>query len=266
MARREVAADAGCLRPRRAGVAAAGVEPGRLRVLPNFVELPEGSEPAAQGAPFGEPNRSSILYVGPADPHKGRQVLLEAFSGLRSRGVNLVLAGGDGSLRAPFVSDLGARPEEALAGLYRDALFVVVPSVWPDPCPTVALEAMAWGRPVIASATGGLTEIVADGVTGLLVAPKDSAALVRAMESLLDIEGCGSGSGGPRAGRDFASPPTPCCPSWKRSTRRRADLAGRRPDAPRGPPARGGLRRRPPRRALLPGRARGGRRRLRRTR
>ncbi len=165
-------------------VAEAGVDPGLLRVIPNFIDLPGDAEAAAVDVPGADP--PSILFVGPAAPHKGRQVLLEAFRSLRDRELDLKLAGGDGALVAPSVSDLGQRREAELAGLYRDALFLVVPSVWPDPCPTVALEAMAWGRPVIASATGGLTEIVEDGITGLLVPPRDSASLLRAITLLLD--------------------------------------------------------------------------------
>jgi glycosyltransferase involved in cell wall biosynthesis len=165
-------------------VAQAGVDPAALRVVPNFIDVTKNGpdEPDERG----DRGERSILYVGPAGPHKGRQVLLEAFRSLRRRGVTLELAGGDGSFAAQAVRDLGQRPESDLAALYRDALMVVVPSVWPDPCPTVALEAMAWGRPVIASATGGLPEILEDRVSGLLVEPKDSAALLRAITLLLD--------------------------------------------------------------------------------
>jgi glycosyltransferase involved in cell wall biosynthesis len=62
---------------------------------------------------------------------------------------------------------------------------VVVPSVWADPCPTVALEAMAWGTPVVGSALGGLTDIVDNGVTGLLVPPGDAGALAGAITRLV---------------------------------------------------------------------------------
>jgi glycosyltransferase involved in cell wall biosynthesis len=51
----------------------------------------------------------------------------------------------------------------------RDADVVVIPSTLPDPFPTVALEAMIAAKPVIASATGGLVEMIEDGVTGYLV-------------------------------------------------------------------------------------------------
>ncbi len=182
-------------------VADAGVPAEALRVVPNFVDLPGGEAQTPDTAP------PAILYVGPAAPHKGRQVLLEAFRALRHRGLELRLVGGDGTLAAAGVADLGHRPEADLAELYREARFLVVPSVWPDPCPTVALEAMAWGRPVIASATGGLTDIVEDGVTGLLVEPKNPAALIRAMTLLLeDPELCETlGRGGREAVKPFSS-------------------------------------------------------------
>ena len=47
----------------------------------------------------------------------------------------------------------------------------VVPSVWPEPFPQVAIEAMACGKPVIASAVGGMGDMVIDGESGLLVEP-----------------------------------------------------------------------------------------------
>jgi glycosyltransferase involved in cell wall biosynthesis len=61
---------------------------------------------------------------------------------------------------------------------------VVVPSTRPDPLPNAALEAAAAGRCVVASAHGGLPEIVRDGVTGLLVAPGDARSLAHALDGL----------------------------------------------------------------------------------
>ncbi|MBN1564774.1 MAG: glycosyltransferase, partial [Anaerolineae bacterium] len=69
---------------------------------------------------------------------------------------------------------------------FRRCSIAVAPSTWHDPCPTVAMEAMASAAPVIASAVGGLVDIVADGVTGLLVPPSDAAALRAALKTLLD--------------------------------------------------------------------------------
>lgn len=155
-----------------------GVPADRLEVVPNFIDLIDG-DPIAPDQSAGR----YIMYAGPASPHKGRQVLLDAYGRLQSD-LDLRLVGGDGSVTAPGVEDIGFRTGPELEGLFREAAMVVVPSIWADPCPTVALEAMASGRPVVASATGGLTEIVDDGVTGLLVRPGDAGQLREAIDRL----------------------------------------------------------------------------------
>jgi glycosyltransferase involved in cell wall biosynthesis len=73
-------------------------------------------------------------------------------------------------------------PEQILASV--DA--VAVPSTRPDPLPNSAIEALAAGVPVVAANHGGLPEIVRDGVTGLLVPPRDANALAGALRTLAD--------------------------------------------------------------------------------
>jgi glycosyltransferase involved in cell wall biosynthesis len=80
---------------------------------------------------------------------------------------------------------LGQTPRDELLNLYRTACAVIVPSVWSDPCPTVVLEAMAAGRPVIGASSGGIVDMVVDGVTGILVPPGDVSALAQAITALL---------------------------------------------------------------------------------
>jgi glycosyltransferase involved in cell wall biosynthesis len=70
--------------------------------------------------------------------------------------------------------------------VYGAADLVAVPSTEPDPLPGAAIEAAAAGCAVVASAHGGLPEILHDGVTGRLVAPRDPAALARVAAELLD--------------------------------------------------------------------------------
>jgi len=67
---------------------------------------------------------------------------------------------------------------------WRRSLFGTMPSLCLDACPTVTLEAMAAGKPVVASALGGLIDQVVDGDTGLLVSPHDAHALAHAISTL----------------------------------------------------------------------------------
>jgi glycosyltransferase involved in cell wall biosynthesis len=62
---------------------------------------------------------------------------------------------------------------------------VVVPSVVADACPTVVLEAMAAGRPVVATTSGGIVDLVVEGETGLLVRPGDAEALAGALDRIV---------------------------------------------------------------------------------
>src|SRR6267142_387178 len=80
---------------------------------------------------------------------------------------------------------LGSVPQPTLFALYRAADVVVVPSIWPEPLSRVLIEAMDFGRAVVATRVGGSPELVEDDVTGLLVAPRDPAGLARAVVALL---------------------------------------------------------------------------------
>jgi glycosyltransferase involved in cell wall biosynthesis len=75
---------------------------------------------------------------------------------------------------------------DALAVELAGASVVAIPSIWPEPFGLVGIEALATGRPVIASLTGGITDWLEPGVTGLGVRPGDSVQLSRALGDLLD--------------------------------------------------------------------------------
>jgi glycosyltransferase involved in cell wall biosynthesis len=153
----------------------------RTRVVHNFIpdeivvdEIP----PTAPDAP--------LLFVGDLSPDKGVQTLLDAYARLKSP-PPLVLAGRSTTpwQFPPGAQWAGPLPHADVVALFRSARAVVVPSVWADPCPTVVLEAMAAGRPVIAAASGGILDMVVDGRTGLLFTPGDVAALADALTSVL---------------------------------------------------------------------------------
>jgi glycosyltransferase involved in cell wall biosynthesis len=122
-----------------------------------------------------------------SDPVKGGAVLLEACDRLwaRRKDFRLLL-----TMRRPwlrlYAEGLGWLDADALLAAYARCDVCVVPAIWPEPFGIVAVEAMAAGRPVVASAVGGLASTVIDGETGLLVPPGDPAALAAALERLLD--------------------------------------------------------------------------------
>jgi glycosyltransferase involved in cell wall biosynthesis len=146
-------------------------------VIPNFLDPP----------PDGprEPGRD-VLFVGPADRHKGLGVLLRAWARVPTGLGRLVVVGTDGPPGGvPGVEFAGRLTGAPLWARYRAAAFVVVPPIWPDPCPTVVLEALAAGRPVVGTRVGGIPDLVVDGASGLLVPPGDPDALAAGVEALL---------------------------------------------------------------------------------
>lgn len=141
-----------------------------VRVIPNGVDVPS-SDPREAEPPF-------VLYAGRLSKEKGILELKEA-----ARGLPLVVAG-DGPLRRSVPSARGFVSRDELEQLYEEAAVVAVPSRR-EGFGVTCLEAMAHAKPVVASAVGGLRDLVVDGETGLLVPPRDSRALRRALERLL---------------------------------------------------------------------------------
>ena len=144
----------------------------RVRNLPNFCSLPDSAQPPPAATQI-------VLYVGSLTAHKGVNVLLAAFTRLASEAPLAELwFVGDGpaasGLKASASRSLarvrffGRRPHHELPRFYRNARVVVVPSVWLENAPLVAVEAASCSRAIIASRTGGLAELVEDGRTGLL--------------------------------------------------------------------------------------------------
>jgi len=162
--------------------------------------------------PFHGPARAGrLLFVGRLTAQKGVDLLLHALAALPSEmGLDVV---GDGDERARLeslaqslgVSDRvvwhGTRPGHALASYYRAAAAVIVPSL-DEGLGLVAVEAHLCETPVVAFASGGLTDVIEDGVTGILVQQRQPAVLAAAVAQLLARPDRGAALG--RAGRKWA--------------------------------------------------------------
>jgi glycosyltransferase involved in cell wall biosynthesis len=160
------------------------------RLIPNFIAddidvLFDDANPLLAELP----KDGFLLFVGMLSHGKGVDVLLRAYAEMGNQ-VPLVLIGQQqldfSATFPPNVHALQSWPHAAVMSAWRRCSIALVPSIDLDAFPTVALEAMAMGRPVIASRIGGLSDIVVDGETGLLVPPGDCRALRDAIQSLLD--------------------------------------------------------------------------------
>jgi glycosyltransferase involved in cell wall biosynthesis len=161
-----------------------------FEVIPNFVPDDVASRRDDDHPTLGLlPKGDFWLYVGALSRHKGVHVLLDAYQGLVGA-PPLVLIGPqwhDTPARLPAnVLALGSLPHAAVMSAWHRCVLGFVPSVFPDPSPTVAMEAMACGVPLIASRVGGLPDIVVDGETGVLVEHGSPSQLRAAMQRLLD--------------------------------------------------------------------------------
>jgi glycosyltransferase involved in cell wall biosynthesis len=164
-----------------------GVAGERHRIVPNFIgELPP-APPTGDPRLGALPEEPFLMYFGDVAEDKGVRLLVDAYAGLDSP-PPLVLIGRpiDAMPRLPGVHALGPLPHALAIEALRRSLFAVAPSLLPESFGIVALEAAAAGKPAIASDVGGLSDIVADGETGLLVPPGDADALKAALRRLCD--------------------------------------------------------------------------------
>ena len=142
-----------------------------VRIVPSGVEIPAGTVPPAMPP--------HVLYLGRLSEEKGVRELAQATEGLP-----LVVVG-DGPLRDLLPSTAGFVPPSEVGEWLDRAAVVVVPSRR-EGYGVAAREAMAHGRAVVATRVGGLVDAIEDGVTGLLVPPRDPAALRAALQRALD--------------------------------------------------------------------------------
>jgi glycosyltransferase involved in cell wall biosynthesis len=166
-----------------------GLDPARVSVLANPAPTIPQMPPRDELRRELELEGNVLVFAGRLGPQKAVDVLLEAFA--ESDAATLAIAG-DGPERGALerrvaelgldgrVRFLGSVPRETVLRLFRAADASVLPSAWEN-FPHTVVEALAVGCPVIATAVGGVPEVVRDGENGLLVVPNDAAGLAAAI-------------------------------------------------------------------------------------
>jgi glycosyltransferase involved in cell wall biosynthesis len=164
-----------------------GIPEDRIVVKPNSVPDPGQAAEAGDG----------FLFAGRLSEEKGLRLLLDGWRQHPDGALGRLTIVGDGELRSladqaatdrADVEYLGALSRDAVQAAVRRAAVVVVPSVWHDVLPTVAIEALASGRPVLGTALGGIPYLVE--TAGWIVAPDRSAlaaALPIARENAVEL-------------------------------------------------------------------------------
>lgn len=177
----------------RRALAEQGYPQGLIEVVPNGIRLDgDHARPADLGLPDGVPVVGEIARLCEV---KGQRELIAALP--RLPGVQALLVGEDleagGAFRRRLeeqADELGVRDRVVFAG-YRPAdevfpaLDVFVLPSWTEGMPITVLEAMAHGKPVVATPVGGTAEVVVHGETGLLVPPRDPERLAEAIGRIL---------------------------------------------------------------------------------
>jgi D-inositol-3-phosphate glycosyltransferase len=193
-----------------------GANMSKVTIIPPGVDLerfhPVDKEEAKQrvGIPCGDKN---IMFAGRIEPLKGIDTLIQAMALIKQRystvmgNTCVAIIGGDPWSDSPdaemarlqamqrelgtedIVVFLGAKDQDILPYYYAAAEMVVMPSHY-ESFGMVALEAMAMGRPVIASEVGGLAFLIRDGINGYHVPTRDPEALAERIYELLTNDRC----------------------------------------------------------------------------
>jgi len=169
----------------------------------HLVPLPgpwgDGSSAGAADPGFDRGTLPVVLCASRLTPLKGIEELLRAFAAMRVP-AQLVLAGaGNAEARLRRLAEAhpardrivfaGHLEADALRAAFARAAIVVVPSLWPEPFGLVGIEALAAGKPVVASGTGGMGDWAMEGLGVLTARPDDPAALAAALDRALSEPG-----------------------------------------------------------------------------
>ena len=171
--------------------------PGDYRIIPNGIDVDFLSEEVPPFDAFND-GKLNILFVGRLEKRKGLKYLLQAFSRLKWEYPNLRLivvgAGNPGKDSYRIMAErnlqdvvfVGRVSEEAKRRYYRTADIFCAPNTGKESFGIILGEAMASGRPIVASNIDGFAEVMTDGQEGFLVPPKNDEALALALKRLID--------------------------------------------------------------------------------
>jgi glycosyltransferase involved in cell wall biosynthesis len=185
----------------RALVERDGLQATKVSAFPIGVDLsqfsPGSPEPDIRGELGLAPGDRLVGLLSYLRAYKGHQYFIEAAALLAHRhpGVRFLIVGegpDEMSIRAR-IAQLGVAREVLMLGYRPDSLSLlrsldifVMPSIEGDTIPQVLLEAMAVGLPVVATTTGSIPDVIGNGLTGLLVPPRESQAISECVETLLN--------------------------------------------------------------------------------
>lgn len=194
--------------------------PGEYRVIPNGIDVAAFSDPNVEPIERFNDGRPNILFLGRLEKRKGFRYMLKAFEILKAREpeARLIVVGAfskeDREPYVRYVRERGIRdvrfvgyvPPGALPRYYRTCTVYCAPSTGSESFGIVLLEAMASGRPVVATDIPGYRSVLQNGVQGLLVPPEDEEALALALERILRNPDMGRamGEAGLRRAREFS--------------------------------------------------------------
>ena len=173
--------------------------PGDYRIIPNGIDLERFSDPALRSIEQFDDGKLNILFVGRLEKRKGFKYLLQAFAQVKQAvpEARLMVVGAyDKEDKEPFVlyarqhrlrdvRFIGQVSEDDLPRYYRTCHVFCAPSTGFESFGIILLEAMAAGRPIVASDIDGYRGVLADGEEGLLVQPEDERRLADALVRLL---------------------------------------------------------------------------------
>ncbi len=167
-----------------------GCPPENIQILSPFTDIPQVSEMQE------ETPEKILLFTGRITKQKGLTALLKAVKSIQSS-FRLIVDGDGPALEEAkiFAREAGLNNKVSFVGWaspadhsqnYRKASVVIVPSLWPEPFGMVGIEAMSYGKPVVAFDVGGIPEWLEEGKTGFLIPSGDLKQMAEKIEILLN--------------------------------------------------------------------------------